>query len=60
MQHDDWLHSLIIIDDLLKINQPLNSLTKKNVDFIWSDECEEAFQTIINNLSSPSILKYPD
>lgn len=48
------------IKNFASMAQPLNGLTKKNVDFIWSDECEEAFQTIINTLSSPPILKYPD
>lgn len=39
---------------------PLHYLTKKNVPFIWTSECKEAFQRLKNALANPPILKYPD
>lgn len=40
--------------------RPLNRLTRKKVEFNWTKECELAFQTLRNNLSSPPILQYPN
>lgn len=38
----------------------LTRLTKKGVQFYWSDECETAFNYLKNSLITPPILKYPD
>lgn len=38
----------------------ITKLTKKNIKFIWTDECENAFQYLKNSLLTPQILKYPD
>lgn len=48
------------VKDFAKITRPLTQLTRKNVDFIWSHECEVAFQTLRKSLLSTPILKYPD
>ena len=42
------------------IAQPLHSLTRKGVEFQWSDECEMSFSELKNRLSSAPILVYPD
>lgn len=42
------------------IVQPLNKLTKKNVEFNWTNECNDAFNTLKSRLLSPVILQYPD
>ncbi len=43
------------------ITRPLNALTQKDVDFIWSDSCEEAFQSLKKALTSePILLVYPN
>lgn len=38
---------------------PLTNLTKKDSKFIWTEECEQAFQTIKNLVSSAPVLQYP-
>lgn len=38
----------------------LNELTKKNSIFIWTAECQNAFDVIREKLMSPQILVYPD
>lgn len=43
-----------------EIAAPLNRLTRKNTEFIWTQTCEEAFLKIKNSLISPEILQYPN
>lgn len=42
------------------ISKPLNALTKKNAQFIWSKECDDSFKTIKKLLIHPQVLAYPD
>ena len=46
--------------DYSKIAHPLNNLTKKDVKFSWTPECQKAFDTLRHNLMNPPILAYPD
>ena len=46
--------------DYAKIAHPLHNLTKKDVIFSWTPECQKAFDTLRNNLIKPPILAYPD
>jgi RNase H-like domain found in reverse transcriptase/Reverse transcriptase (RNA-dependent DNA polymerase) len=39
---------------------PLNKLQKKGVAFIWTPKCQEAFENIIEGLTSSEMLDYPD
>ena len=39
---------------------PLNNLSRKNVRFIWSEECQRAFEELIRILVSEPILAFPD
>lgn len=48
------------IPNFAAITQPLNKLTRKRVEFTWTDECEKSFITLKNKLRSPQILQYPD
>lgn len=48
------------IRDFAKVVRPRNKLTRKNINFDWSSECEESFQLLKRRLASPPILKYPD
>lgn len=48
------------IPDFSIISIPLNKLTRKNVDFVWHDEHERAFNQIKNILGNPQMLAYPD
>ena len=43
-----------------KISRPLYDLTKKDAEWIWSDECEKSFQTLKTNLITAPILAYPN
>ena len=38
----------------------ITRLTKKNVDFVWSEDCEKSFQYLKTALMSPQLLQYPD
>ena len=39
--------------------EPLTRLTRKGVDFVWSEECEVAFQTLKERLISAPVLIIP-
>ncbi len=43
-----------------KIEAPLRALTHKGVPFVWSDECQSAFEMLRKALVSPPVLLYPD
>ena len=47
------------VEAFAKITSPLN-LTRKDVAFVWSPECETAFNSLKTRLCSPPILAYPD
>ena len=47
------------IKDYAEICRPLYDLTKASVKFVWSTECEEAFQTLKQRLISAPIMSYP-
>ena len=42
------------------IARPLSKLTRKDTNFIWSTECQEAFQMLKDALTKSPILIYPD
>lgn len=48
------------VENFSKITQPMTNLTKKRVEFVWTNECETAFQTLKQKLINSPILKYPD
>jgi len=48
------------VEKYADIAKPLYNLTKKNVPFVWSSECENAFQTLKNALIGGKILAFPD
>ncbi|XP_073064083.1 uncharacterized protein [Primulina eburnea] len=47
------------IADFSKIALPLTSLTRKAIKFEWSIECQQAFQTLKDKLTSPPVLVLP-
>ena len=47
------------VEDYSRIAVPLTSLTKKGEKFIWTDKCENSFQTLKNKLISAPILTIP-
>lgn len=48
------------IPNFAEITSPLNKLTRKNCVFLWSEECQKAFEYLKKSLISPKILQYPD
>ena len=48
------------VEGYAKMASPLNNLMKKNRRFIWTDECEEAFNKLKQALASPPILGLPN
>lgn len=48
------------IRNFLKIARPLNFLTKKDIAFVWSTECEKTFQELKRRACKASILKHFD
>ncbi|WVZ89504.1 hypothetical protein U9M48_035897 [Paspalum notatum var. saurae] len=48
------------IDNFSKVAKPMTKLTKKNVKFEWSPQCEKAFQTLKSPLTFAPILTQPD
>ncbi|WVZ88972.1 hypothetical protein U9M48_035439 [Paspalum notatum var. saurae] len=48
------------IKDFSKNAKPMTSLTKKNAKYLWSSNCEEAFQTLKKLLTSAPVLAQPD
>lgn len=47
------------IENYAEITKPLHKLTSKKNPFIWTEECENAFNQLKQKLMSPPILKYP-
>ena len=43
-----------------KIAAPLHNLTKKDVPYVWTEQCEAAFRGLKENLVSAPILALPD
>ena len=47
------------IKSFSEICAPMVKLTKKGEDFVWSTECDIAFETIKSALTDPPIMAYP-
>ena len=48
------------IPDRSKLLLPLLKLTRKNTPYQWTQECQNAFTTVINILTTRPVLKFPD
>ena len=48
------------VQNYAKIAKPLTELTKKNRRFEWTEECQDAFDTLRAALMEAPILAYPD
>ena len=47
------------IHQFASISQPLNMLTRKNVTFAWTEDCQKSFATLKQCLTSIQVLAYP-
>jgi hypothetical protein len=43
-----------------KISKPITELLKKGTKYVWSEECDEAFQTLKKLLTTSPVLAQPD
>src|SRR3954471_8177241 len=48
------------VENFSKIARPLTNLLHKGVKFEWTDKCQESFQALKDNLTSPPVLAPPD
>jgi hypothetical protein len=48
------------IEGFAKIAHPLHQLTHKNAKFIWSEECQTAFNKLKQKLTEAPIVGYPN
>ena len=48
------------VKDFAKIGTPLTQLTRKDVPFVWSDACDEAFRSLKRALVTAPVLRLPD
>ena len=48
------------IQGYANLTRPLTDLSKKNVSFVWSNECKVAFSALKHALSSAPVLALPD
>ena len=48
------------LPDLSKVLEPIHALTRKETDFIWSSECEDAFTKIKSMLTNAPVIAYFD
>ena len=48
------------IDGFSRLVKPLLALNKKHAPFIWTDECQKAFDTLKDRLCNAPVLAYPD
>ena len=48
------------VKDFAKIAKPLNDLTKKDVKWSWSIDCQQAFDSLKEIITSAPVLSFPD
>src|SRR5713101_931663 len=53
-------HFRCYIQNYAKIVKPLDNLKQTGVAFTWTQECEEAFLSLIKHITSDPILRVPD
>ena len=45
--------------DFIKVTKPLTEICKKNAKFIWTEQCQESFDTLKETLATAPMLPYP-
>jgi hypothetical protein len=48
------------IPDFSKVSKPITELLKNQTKFVWSPECNEAFETLKRSLTTAPVLAQPD
>lgn len=47
------------VKNFAKIAKPLTDLTRKDALFAWTEACQEAFEALKGQLTSPNVMSYP-
>ena len=47
------------VQGFAKVAHPMHNLTRKNAAFVWTEDCEQAFQQLKEQLTSPPMLVAP-
>jgi hypothetical protein len=48
------------IPNISKISKPITEILKKGTEYVWSKDCDEAFQTLKKLLTTSLVLHQPD
>ncbi len=48
------------VKDFALVARPINALVKKYVTFLWTEECQTAFESLKDALTTAPVLAYPD
>ncbi|XP_035546655.1 uncharacterized protein LOC118348672 [Juglans regia] len=48
------------VEGFSRLSGPLTALTRKNVEFVWSDKCERSFQELKRRLTTAPVLALPE
>ena len=48
-----------LVEGFSKISAPLTKLTRKNVPFVWTHECEDSLQLLKEKLTTAQMLTLP-
>ena len=48
------------VPSFAQVAKPLHRLTEAKIDFVWTPECQSAFEMLKNLLSTAPVLSYPD
>ena len=48
------------IPNYCNLAKPLQNLTKKDQPWVWSDKCQQSFESLRDSLTTPPCLAYPD
>ncbi|XP_041017941.1 uncharacterized protein LOC121260164 [Juglans microcarpa x Juglans regia] len=48
------------VEGFARLSGPLTTLTRKNVEFVWSGKCEKSFQELKKRLTTTPILALPE
>lgn len=56
----EYHHYRKFVKDYSKIAKPLYDLTKQNKKWLWTDDCQRAFEELKSRLTSAPIFAYPN
>jgi hypothetical protein len=55
-----YYHRFVNVPNFARVAGPLHTLTRQEVPFHWTRECQQSFDRLKQLLSEPPVLAYPD